>query len=296
MKRCGFMNIDEIIEGYADRLSKDKGLDIIINDRYSLLKNGKINNSCGIINGWHNNPYCLKIKSNKSLWNRCVYLKQFRDKKLVESPLANWHVCYCGVAEYVIPVVFNKILIAEIAVTGFKGELSSRMADVLSKRINVKKYELLSDFNNLLEIKNNTAEMLNSYLLPIKELILKIASEKQKEGAFLILDAKNPSLQYVTMALDFINNNFKKSITAFDVAKHCNLSLSYLQHLFSQHHIRGVFGEILFKRIETACYMLKNTSCSVKEIALNCGFNNVDYFSVAFKKQCGIPPLKYRKS
>ena len=67
MKRCGFMNIDEIIEGYADRLSKDKGLDIIINDRYSLLKNGKINNSCGIINGWHNNPYCLKIKSNKNI-------------------------------------------------------------------------------------------------------------------------------------------------------------------------------------------------------------------------------------
>ena len=28
------------------------------------------------------------------------------------------------------------------------------MVDILSSRINVEKYELLSDFNNLLEIKN----------------------------------------------------------------------------------------------------------------------------------------------
>lgn len=290
------MNIDEIIEQYALRLSRDKNLNIIINDRYSLLKKDKINNPNGIINGWHNNPYCLKIKSNKALWNRCVYLKQVRDKKIMQNPIADWHVCYCGVAEYVIPIVFNKILIAEIAVTGFKGELSQKMTNILSNRVNLKKEDFLREFNNLSKIKSDTSLMLNDYLLPIKELILQVANEKQKEGVFLKSDVETSSMQYVTKALDFINNNFKKPISAIDVAKHCNLSLSYLKHLFSEYHIRGVFGEILFKRIELACYMLKNTNCSVKEIALTVGFNNVDYFSTAFKKYCGVSPLKYRKS
>lgn len=287
------MNLEEIIENYGARLSEDKGLDIIINDRYGLLKNSKANNFNGIINGWHNNPYCMKIKSDIKLWNRCVFLKRLRDKKLVNNPIPDWHICYCGVAEYVIPIMFNGVLISEISVTGFKGKLSQSMIDILCKRTNTQREDFLKDYNKLLEIIGDMEQALEEYLLPIKELILKIADQKQREGVFLN-NTDNTSGDYITNALDFINNNFTKSITAADVAKHCNLSLSHLQHLFGKYHARGVFAEILYKRIEMACYMLKNTNCSVKEIALNCGFNNVDYFSTAFKKQCGVPPLKYK--
>lgn len=294
MKRCDFMSIEEIIEGYGARLSKDKGLDIIINDRYGLIKKSEANNFNGIINGWHNHPYCMRIKSNRKLWNRCVYLKRLRDKKLIKNPIPDWHICYCGVAEYVIPVVFNGLLISEISVTGFKGGLSQKMTDILVDRTNSAGEDFLKDYDRLLEITDGLSQMLNEYLLSIKELILKVASEKQQSNMFFGGEEKTTG-EYVTKALDFINNNFTKPITATDVAKHCSLSLSHLQHLFSKYHIRGVFAEILYKRIEMACYMLKNTDCSVKQIALTCGFNNVDYFSTAFKKQCGTTPLKYRK-
>lgn len=288
------MNLEEIIENYGARLSADKGFDIIINDRYGLLKNSKANNFNGIINGWHNNPYCMKIKSDIKLWKRCVFLKRLRDKKIINNPIPNWHICYCGVAEYVIPIVFNGVLISEISVTGFKGKLAQSMIDILCKRTSFQREEFLRDYNSLLEITNDMERILNEYLLPIKELILKIADENQTKGIFFN-KTENSSVEYITKALDYINNNFTKSITANDVAKHCNLSLSHLQHLFGKYHIRGVFAEILYKRIEMACYMLKNTNCSVKEIALNSGFNNVDYFSTAFKRQYGVSPLKYKK-
>ena len=294
VKRCDLMSLEEIIEGFCLRLLKDKGFDVIINDRYGLLNMSDGNNFNGVINGWHNNPYCMKIKSNMKLWNRCVYLKRLRDKKILKKPFPTWHVCYCGVAEYVIPIVFNKVLICEISVVGFKGDLSPKMMDVLSNRIGMEKEEFFEYYNNLLNVTTDLEDVLHAYLMPIKELILKLAIEKQKEGAFFN-NTENSSGEYVTKALDFINNNFTKSIVATDVANHCNLSLSHLQHLFSKHHVRGVFAEIIYKRIEMACYMLKNTNCSVKEIALNTGFKNVDYFSTAFKKQCGVSPLKYRK-
>ncbi|MBE6762294.1 MAG: helix-turn-helix domain-containing protein [Ruminococcaceae bacterium] len=288
------MTTFEVLKQYADRLSADMELDLIISDRYGILEKENASNQKGIINGWHNNPYCLAIKSNEKLWKRCVALKKYRDKKLLENPTPNWHICYCGVAEYVVPVVFNKTLIVEILVTGFKGELPLKLANILSKRTNLPFDELKALHNDLKIITEDITKKLDAYLMPIKELILKIAEETKEEYFFSSDNANNISVQYVKQGLDFINNNFNKGINATSVAKHCNVSLSYLQHLFSQYHSRGVSHEILYQRIEMACYMLKNTKATVREIALKCGFNNVDYFSVAFKKALGITPLKYR--
>lgn len=289
------MSTAKIVETYANRISKDLGLNLIINDKYGVLKKEKTVGGLGIINGWHNGAYCLNIKSNHILWKRCAALKNKRDKKIISNPIPNWHVCYCGVAEYVVPVVFNGILIAEIVATGFKAELSQKMERILSKRTNLSVEDFSKLHNELGDMGTFENETLQEYLMPIKEMILKIALENEDEFFFSKENVKDISAQYVMKALDYIDENFSSPINAKDVAKYCNVSLSYLQHLFSKFHIRGIFGEILYKRIEFSCYMLKNTKASVKEIALKSGFNNVDYFSVAFKKQCGVSPLKYRK-
>ncbi len=294
LKRCDDVSTDKIIEQYANRISEDLNLNLIISDRYGILSKENPTKGIGIINGWHNGEYCLNIKSDYKLWKRCVALKTKRDKKLLLNYTPRWHICYCGVAEYVVPVVFNGVLIAEISATGYRAELSEKMQLILSRRINLPRDEFQRLHNNLKNKEDLKTKTLDEYLLPIKEMILKIAAENEDKFFFSSSNIKDASVQYVMKALDYIGENFSHSITAKDVAEYCNVNLSYLQHLFSKFHIRGVFGEILFKRMEKACYMLKNTSCSVKEIALNCGFNNIDYFSVAFKKQCGISPLKYR--
>lgn len=286
------MSKTEIIEKYLNRLGEDLGLDILISDYYGLLCPKDDFRNDKIIGGWHNNPYCLKIKSDSALWKRCAYLKRYRNQKHIKSPEPDWHICYCGVAEYVIPVIFGGVLIAEISVTGFKGELRKGIERVLSKRLDT---DVAALHNQLKEITDGLGDKLNSYLLPVKEMILNIAEENGDRSLFLRQKVGDPSAEYVKTALDYINDNFASLITANDVARHCNLSLSYLKHLFGKFHLRGVSAEIQHLKIEMACDLLKNTTQSVRAIALKCGFKNVDYFSVAFKKATGTPPLKYRK-
>lgn len=56
-----------------------------------------------------------------------------------------------------------------------------------------------------------------------------------------------------------------------------------------------VFSRYLTKvRLEHAIVLLSNTDKSIDEIAYECGFNSISYFSYAFKKEFLVSPLKYR--
>ena len=48
-------------------------------------------------------------------------------------------------------------------------------------------------------------------------------------------------------------------------------------------------------RIEQACEMLRDTTKTVLEISLDCGFENVSYFIRKFKELKGCTPQKYRQ-
>jgi AraC-like DNA-binding protein len=47
-------------------------------------------------------------------------------------------------------------------------------------------------------------------------------------------------------------------------------------------------------RFERARRLLRTTGLSVKEIALNCGFEDQCYFSAAFRRRFGVPPSRWR--
>ena len=47
-------------------------------------------------------------------------------------------------------------------------------------------------------------------------------------------------------------------------------------------------------RLEKVCTLLKTTREPILEIMLRCGFNNVSYFNLLFKKKYGLSPMKYR--
>lgn len=283
----------KLIINYAEQLKKDNGWDIIINDRYGILGAEITKDGRGIIGGWRNNPYCLTIKSNHRLWNRCVALKAVRDKKLKENGRLYKTTCYCGVTEYTVPVIVGGLLVATVSATGFFAPLTENMQNILSRRVGVTALEFCARRSCLLNEADDTVQKLWIYLKVLAEMISEVADNSPVlKGSVNFSEDEG---DYVRKAIDYINDNYMFPITAADVAEYCHLSLSYLQHLFAKHKSKGIFKEITARRMSLACYMLKNTNCSVKEIAIKCGFQNVDYFSVAFKKQCGTTPLKYRR-
>ena len=53
---------------------------------------------------------------------------------------------------------------------------------------------------------------------------------------------------------------------------------------------------ILQKKLEKSVQLLSIESNSISEVAYDCGFENINHFNRAFKKQFGITPSRSRLS
>ena len=95
-------------------------------------------------------------------------------------------------------------------------------------------------------------------------------------------------------AMVLVETNFHQKIVLDHAAALCRLSPSRFCRVFRQEH--GVsFGEHLLRyRIERACDALANPGALAKEVAYSVGFNDLSYFSRAFKRQLGICPTSYQ--
>ena len=88
--------------------------------------------------------------------------------------------------------------------------------------------------------------------------------------------------------------SLEKSVA--EIAKMCNVSQNYFCRLFKEYSGITPQDYILKAKIEKAKIALRETSLSVSEIALLCGFEDASYFCRLFKKKTGVSPLGYKKS
>lgn len=93
----------------------------------------------------------------------------------------------------------------------------------------------------------------------------------------------------------FLRNNIEKDISVQEMAEFCNISRSHFSRLFSEQ--MGISPRLYLEdlRLKTAMGILYNERSSVKETAMRCGFNDVNYFCRLFKKRFGISPGKFKE-
>lgn len=96
--------------------------------------------------------------------------------------------------------------------------------------------------------------------------------------------------------LSYIRKNIDKNITLEELAEVSGMSPRYFCRVFRNMTGRTPIDYVNYYRVETASQMLITTGESVTEIALNCGFNDMSYFSKMFKKLKGISPSKFRQA
>lgn len=84
------------------------------------------------------------------------------------------------------------------------------------------------------------------------------------------------------------------SITPEDLAEGLCMSYSRFRKIFKEYTGFAPAQYIQEVRISMAKEMLTNTSKSIKEIALELGYENKDYFFTVFKKVAGMTPANYR--
>ena len=104
------------------------------------------------------------------------------------------------------------------------------------------------------------------------------------------------SRKMLDKAVSYINSNYQDSGISMEmVCEEFGISVSYLSLLFKKDMGTTFVKYLTGLRIEKAKEILKLTGDRIVEIAEQCGFNDVYYFSHCFKKYTGVSPKKYRE-
>jgi LacI family transcriptional regulator len=99
----------------------------------------------------------------------------------------------------------------------------------------------------------------------------------------------------IAMAVRYIQQHYRRPITAQKVAEFVGISRSSLERGMKQALGRTPLQAILHLRFEAVRELLAETDLSVKAIALRCGFPNGQRLSSAFASVERITPMEYRR-
>jgi AraC-like DNA-binding protein len=110
----------------------------------------------------------------------------------------------------------------------------------------------------------------------------------------------NAELSYnsrrIERSIEYMNQNFQKSITLSEVAKLANMTEVSFSRFFRSRTGITFMDSLLEMRLGHASRLLIDTTQSVAEVAYNCGFNNISNFNRLFKKKKGCTPKEFRES
>lgn len=94
--------------------------------------------------------------------------------------------------------------------------------------------------------------------------------------------------------LNYVNENFSVNLTTESVAEQFSFNKSYFCRKFKKHTGMSFVDYITYRRLETACSLLRSTNKSITEIATEVGFNDSNYFSRKFYECYGVRPTYLR--
>jgi two-component system response regulator YesN len=140
-------------------------------------------------------------------------------------------------------------------------------------------YDQLKKFDTVAEVKD--------WLMTVYERLINS----------LELFCINPEYDEVTKkAIEYIYRNYHNDLSLGDIADYIGVNSSYLSRKFKKDCGKGVVEYLNIVRIEQAKSLMENGCKKVKEIALDVGFYNYNYFFKVFKDSQGMTPLEYEKS
>ncbi len=96
--------------------------------------------------------------------------------------------------------------------------------------------------------------------------------------------------------LAFIDAHYTEDLTIDAIAGSISVSASVCLRCFRQILGTTPIQYVKQLRLEKAGELLQNTAKTAREIALDCGFNDVSYFTKSFREKTGMTPRAYRIS
>lgn len=233
---------------------------------------------------------CLTKKSTsifKNTWG--LFIKQsgitrysYKNKEVISDPLH---------AVLIPPGLFHQwenVIMGDFSIVSFKSDME--YDNIIPVKIDNPK-ELFKRLH-LLEHLFNSRQPYSKIecIIELYGIILEFIKSNNRP----YLPSKNKlRIEPVT---DYIERNYTKEISIETLAQMTGFSVSHFRKIFTDIYGMSPKAYILSVRMENAKKLLPDLNLSISEIAEMVGYQNIFYFSRAFKNKEKISPNEYRKS
>jgi transcriptional regulator GlxA family with amidase domain len=109
------------------------------------------------------------------------------------------------------------------------------------------------------------------------------------------LALKSDPTRALKQARTFIADNLTLPLQLGDIARYLHISERQLSRLFHDYESQTFVQYMRRERVRKAEELLMQSSKTIKEIAAECGFESVHYFTRVFAEVVGKPPGQYRE-
>jgi len=150
----------------------------------------------------------------------------------------------------------------------------------------------IDEFEQLLTTRNQSYQ-LSSFILASNIIKKMFALFTVNSPSKLEQLKQDFNLSKVT---SFMEENISQKINLQQIADSLELSKFYFAKQFLQHTGVSPIRYFLELKIKHACKLLDESNISVKDVALQIGYDDPYYFSRLFKKIMGLSPTQYRQS
>lgn len=93
----------------------------------------------------------------------------------------------------------------------------------------------------------------------------------------------------------YLECNYSRKVSLEEVSSYVGMSRTYFSVFFKTHYQEGFSDYVTRLRVDKASVLLMNTDKPIPDIARECGFKTVQYFTRAYKKVKGVTPGMLRK-
>lgn len=111
----------------------------------------------------------------------------------------------------------------------------------------------------------------------------------------LLTKERGDEYEVIRNVKKLIQNDLVGDLSVAGLGVLVHVTPNYLSRIFKRQTGEGCNEYIVRKRIEKAKSLLETTLMKTSEIAGMVGYHDINYFSLAFKKQTGMSPTKYRE-
>jgi len=100
----------------------------------------------------------------------------------------------------------------------------------------------------------------------------------------------SPEEDPVFSVQQYIALHLAESISLPALARHVGLSTNHLNRIFKARVGETVASYWRKRRVENAAGLLRHTSLSIKAVAIQCGYTDLQQFNKLVRSHCGLPP------